>query len=142
VVDGNGLPLATTVSPGQSHESKWLEPTLLAVRIPQSRAGRPRRWPDAVAADRAYSFHRVRSWLHRRSVEPVIPQRSNQVGRKGGCRRFDKEKYRGRNVVERCVAWLKICRRVLTRFEKLAVNYLAMLQLSCIQRYLRVLAPH
>ena len=73
--------------------------------------------------------------------EGVIPQRSNQAGRKGGCRTLDRHKYRRRNVVERCVGWLKVCRRVLTRFEKLAVNYLAMLRLACVQRYLRALSP-
>ena len=77
--------------------------------------------------------------LHRREVEPVIPQRSNQAGQRGGHRKFDREKYRQRNVVERCFGWLKECRRVFTRFEKLAVNYQAMVQLAMIERYLRLL---
>jgi len=34
--------------------------------------------------------------------------------------------------------WLKDCRRVATRFEKLAVNYLGMIELAIIQRLLRV----
>jgi transposase len=33
---------------------------------------------------------------------------------------------------------LKECRRVATRFEKLALNFLAMLKLAIIQRYLRI----
>jgi transposase len=101
--------------------------------------GRPRRLPDAVAGDKAYSSQRIRSWLRGRNVERVIAQKHDQVGRKGGHRAFDSAKYRRRCVIEQCVGWLKEARRVLTRFEKLAVNYLAMLRLAFVDRYLRLL---
>ncbi len=52
---------------------------------------------------------------------------------------YDRERYRGRNVIERCVGWLKECRSLATRFEKLAVHYLGMVQLAIIGRYLRLL---
>jgi transposase len=138
VTDGQGLPLAAVVTPGQAHESKSFEDSLNAVRIPHRGSGRPRRRPTALAADKGYSYRRIRHWLHRHKIQPVIPQRSNQVGRVGGHRGFDKGKYRRRNVVERCVSWLKECRRVATRFEKLAVNDLGMIDLAIIQRLLRV----
>lgn len=137
VTDGKGLPLAAVVTPGQAHESKSFEDSLDAVRIPPCGPGRPRRRPGALAADKGYSFRRIRHWLHRRKIEPVIPQRSNQVGRVGGHRGLDKTKYKRRNVVERCVGWLKECRRVATRYEKLAVNYMGMIDLAIIQRLLR-----
>lgn len=130
-----------TITAGQAHESKSFESTLNAVRIPQVRPGRPRLRPDAVAADKGYSFRRIRRWLHRHKIEPVIPQRSTQVDRVGGHRKFDKAKYKGRNVVERCVSWLKECRRVATRYDKLGVNYLAMVELAIIQRLVRQLCP-
>jgi transposase len=91
-----------------------------------------------LAADKAYSMRRIRSWLHRRKIKPVIPQRSNQVGRLGGHLKFDGEKYKKRNVVERSISWLKECRRIATRYEKLAVNFQAMIDLAIIQRLLRV----
>lgn len=138
VTDGKGLPLAAVVTAGQAHESKSFEDTLNAVRIPNSGVGRPRLRPAALAADRGYSFRRIRRWLHRRKIEAVIPQRSNQIGGVGGHRGFDRGKYRRRNVVERCVSWLKECRRVATRFEKIAANYVAMIDLAIIQRLLRV----
>jgi transposase len=47
--------------------------------------------------------------------------------------------YRARNVVERCVGWLKEYRSIATRFEKLAVNDLTLVKLAMLQRYLRVL---
>ena len=97
---------------------------------------RRRRRPNAVAGDKAYSNTRIRSWLSRRGIEAVIPTKSNQARV-----RFNKRKYRGQNVVERCIGWLKWCRRVATRYEKLAESYLAMIQLAMIQRCNRLLEP-
>jgi len=44
-----------------------------------------------------------------------------------------------RNVIERAVGWLKERRRIATRYEKLAIQYLAMLSVSLIEKYLTVL---
>lgn len=66
----------------------------------------------------------------------MIPTRSDQPRE-----RLNRRKYRGRNVVERCIGWLKESRRVATRYEKLANHYLAMLKLAMIQRSLRLLDP-
>jgi len=52
---------------------------------------------------------------------------------------YDRARYRERNVIERCVGWLKECRSVATRYEKLAVHYLGMVQLAIIERYLKLL---
>jgi transposase len=43
-------------------------------------------------------------------------------------------------VIERCIGWLKECRSVATRYEKLALHYLGMVQLAIIERYLKLLA--
>jgi transposase len=90
------------------------------------------------AGDKAYSHYWIRHWLRSRRIQPVIAQRSDQIGRRDGCRNFDRDAYRRRNVVERCVGWLKECRRVATRFEKLAVNYVAMVKVAMVLRLLRV----
>jgi transposase len=136
VTDGNGLPLAAGVSAGQRHESLYAEPVLAAVRIRRGR-GRPRTRPRAVAGDKGYSYDRVRRYLRRRKIKAVIPTRKDQRRRPG----FDREAYRRRNVVERCINWLKECRALATRFDKLAVNYLATVKLAILQQYLRKLAP-
>ena len=47
--------------------------------------------------------------------------------------------YRRRNIVERLVGWLKENRRLATHYEKLAVNFLAIVKLAMFQRSLRVL---
>ena len=110
-----------------------------AVRIPQAN-GRPRSRPKRVAGDKGYSYPWIRDWLRRHGIAAVIPMRSNQRNRhKGRPVNFDRDTYRRRNVIERCVGWLKECRRIATRFDKLAVNFLAMLKLAIIQRYFGIL---
>jgi transposase len=110
-----------------------------AVRIRQP-LGRPRQRPRRVAGDKGYSFPQVRQWLRRHRIEAVIPQRSDQRARhRGRPLKFDAESYRRRNVVERCINWLKEARRLATRYEKLAVNFLAMAKLAIIRRCFRIL---
>ena len=46
--------------------------------------------------------------------------------------------YRRRSVIEQCVGWLKGCRRIGTRFEKLAISFVAMFKPAMIERYLRL----
>ncbi|WP_345688942.1 transposase, partial [Novipirellula caenicola] len=54
---------------------------------------------------------------------------------------FNKRTYRRRCIIEQTIGWLKECRRVATRYDKLARNFLAMVKLSMIGRYLRIIAP-
>jgi transposase len=124
---------------GQRHESKEVERVLNQVRIP-NRRGRPRCRPLRLAGDKGYSYPRVRRWLRRYGVQAVIPRRKDQQPEDGRVK-FDRETYRRRAVVEQCVGWLKESRAVATRFDKLAVNYRATVQLAMIRRYLRLLAP-
>ena len=138
VADSRGLPLGVRVSAGQRHESTCFEPLLESIRIRRAN-GHLRRRPTCLAGDKGYSFLSIRRWLHRHKVRGVLPQRATQEGQRGGCRRFDPIAYPLRNAIARCVSWLKECRRVATRFEKLAVRYLAILKVAIIQRYLRVL---
>ena len=46
--------------------------------------------------------------------------------------------YRDRNLVERFFNKIKQCRRVATRYDKLAANYFAFVKLACIRLRLRV----
>jgi transposase len=59
----------------------------------------------------------------------VIPERSDQRERRahraGRKPAFDRETYRRRNVVERCINRLKQWRGLATRYEKRAVSYRA-----------------
>jgi transposase len=139
VCDGNGLPLAIDLTAGQRQESTQFERVMNKVRIP-NRRGRPRCRPVRLAGDKGYSYPRIRRWLRGYGIKDVIARRKDQKP-DDGRHRFDREAYRRRAVVEQCVGWLKECRAVGTRFDKLAVNYKATVQLAMIQRYLRKLAP-
>ncbi len=139
VTDGSSLPLAVEVTAGRQYNSTCFERVMNTVRIRQ-RLGPRRWWPRPLARDRRYGFRWMRWWLRRQHVRAAIPQRSDQRARQRGRGvRFHRDRDRRRNVVERCVGWLKECRRIATRFEKLALNYLAMVKLAMIQRYLRIL---
>lgn len=136
VTDGEGLPLAVQLSPGQSGEALYAEPVLDAICIRRSARGWRR--PRQVAADRAYSHRRIRQWLRCRHIQAVIPERRDQIAhRRGRPPHFNRQQYRRRNVIERCVGWLKEARAVATRFDKLAIHYLGTLKLAMLQRYLR-----
>lgn len=97
-------------------------------------------WPLKVAGDKGYSYPSIHSWLERRVIEQVIPQRSDQIER-WGKNRLDRAAYRKRACVEQCVGWLKENRRVGTRYDKLATSFQAFVNLAIIRRYLRTLAP-
>jgi transposase len=58
--------------------------------------------------------------------------------RRGRPPAFDASQYQRRNVIERCVGWLKEARAVATRFEKLAIHYLGIIKLIMIRRHLRL----
>lgn len=138
VTDGEGTPLAVHVTAGQAHESSGFEEVVDAVRVPQRR-GRPRSRPQRIAGDKGYDIPWIRRWLRQRRIQAVIPEKRKPHGRKPGRPPvLDREAYRRRNVIERCVGWLKHARRIATRFEKLALNFLAMLKLAMIQRYFRI----
>jgi transposase len=99
-----------------------------------------RRPPHHVgwAGDKGYSYPRLRRWCKRRGVEAVIPTRKNQPRDDD----FDKETYKRRNIVERVVGWFKEYRRLGTRYEKLAVNYVAMWMVAIIEKTLFRLLPN
>jgi len=114
-----------------------------AVRLPRHR-GRPRTRPRQLLGDKAYSSPRIRCYCRRRGIRAVIPRRKDELHRKrhGRPPGFDSATYRRRSAVEQAVGWLKECRSVATRFDKLAVNFLAMAKLACIRRILqRLLRP-
>jgi transposase len=102
---------------------------------------RPRRigWPGKLAGDKGYSYDSLRDFVKGCGIEPVIPRRKDQLRPKD--ERFDKRTYRKRCRIEHSVGWLKECRRLGTRYEKLALNFVAFVKLAIMLKYLRVLDP-
>jgi transposase len=60
----------------------------------------------------------------------IPPKKQRGHPRPGRPISYNPDHYRGRNVVERCVGWLKECRALATRYEKLALNYLGLVKLG------------
>jgi transposase len=126
----HGLPLGVYVSAGQRHESTAFEPTMGRVLLPHRR-GR-RFWPETLGADKGYSYRHIRRRLKRHHITGVIPTRKDQPRDDA----FDKATYRERNIIERMVGWFKECRRLGTRYEKLAVDYVAFWLVAMIEKVL------
>ena len=87
-----------------------------------------------LLADRGYDADWIRALVGKRSAWANIPPRSNR--NEPIC--FSPYLYRSRNLVERFFNKIKHCRRVATRYDKLAANYLAFIQLASIRLWLRV----
>jgi transposase len=74
-----------------------------------------------MLADKAYDSGELREYLGKRATKPIIPNRSN---RKQPFR-FSKRLYKLRWKIEAAFNRLKDYRRIATRYDRLARNYLA-----------------
>jgi transposase len=131
VCEGHGTVLALWVTPGQRHESQAFSTVLLRAKRPRQ-LGRPR-WPQRVAGDKGYSDPAIRQWLRQHHLAAIIPSRKDQPQQET----FDRPAYRRRNLIERVVGWYKEYRALGTRYEKLAVNYMALWIIAIVEKLLR-----
>lgn len=124
-----GKPIALLLTAGERHEQSVFAPLMEggAVKRPGGR-GRPRRRPKRLVGDKGYSSGKVRRYLRRHGIGATIPKKQDERPQ----RTFDRALYRERNRVERLINRLKQYRRVATRYEKLAVNFLAMVTIAAI----------
>jgi putative transposase len=76
---------------------------------------------EELLGDKAYDSDELRQWLQHRGTKAVIPNRSNRKRRFS----FKKKSYKGRHRIENAICRLKDFRRIATRYDKLARNYLA-----------------
>ncbi|WP_372504740.1 transposase [Streptomyces lavenduligriseus] len=77
--DGRGRPLALLITPGQRHDSICAQALMDRIRVPRTGPGRPRRRPDLVIADKAYSSRGFRSYLRQRGIAHTIPEKADQL---------------------------------------------------------------
>ena len=74
-----------------------------------------------MLGDKAYDSAELRQWLHQRGTRPVVPNRSNRKQPFS----FDRKAYKLRHRIENAFCRLKDFRRIATRYDKLARNFLA-----------------
>jgi transposase len=89
--------------------------------------------PDAVLADAAYDSDRFRQAIAAAGAIAVIPNNPSRAIK----HTLDKTLYKERHLVECCFSRLKQFRRVATRYEKTARNYLAFVTLAATILWLR-----
>jgi transposase len=110
-VDALGNPVRLLLTAGQTSEYTQAEALIAGFA------------PGYVLADKGYGSDQFVSAITASQSIPVIPSKKNRKTP----RALDKTLYKERNLVERLFQKLKHFRRVATRYERLARNYLAML---------------
>ena len=87
-----------------------------------------------VLADRAYDADWIRDVIEEQGCRACIPPKVNRADEIT----FSKRTYKQRNLIERFFNKLKQFRHICTRFDRLALNYLAMAKLASVRLWLRV----
>jgi transposase len=109
LVDASGIPLALLLGAANVHDSRLLEPLLDAVPPVHQCAGRPRKRPGKLHADKGYDYPRCRRACRRRGIVPRIARRDVESSERLGRHRW---------VVERTLAWFARFRRLTVRHER------------------------
>lgn len=122
LTDARGLPIKFLLTPGQAHDLLGAETLLIDLGE-----------GDVLLGDKAYDADWLRQQIEAQGAAPNIPDKSNRKERH--C--FSKALYKERNLVERFFNKIKHFRRIATRFEKHAENYLAMIKLASIRIWMR-----
>jgi transposase len=117
LADDRGRPVAFALTPGNVADISMALPLLSAVAPPKR-----------LIADKAYDVESLRGWLKERRVKAVIPSTASRTVPYP----LDRSAYQRRNLVERLFGRLKNWRRIATRYDRLARNYMAALALVAV----------
>ena len=115
-VNGLGLPVKLILTAGQEADVSQAIPLIDGHPISE------------VIGDKGYDSQKVVAEIERQGGTAVIPSKKNAVSP----RKIDWDRYKDRNLVERFWSRIKHCRRVATRFEKKAQNFLAFVQIASV----------
>lgn len=129
-------PWPSVLTAGQAGDAPAFTDVMARLRVPRRR-GRPRTRPDVVLADKAYSSRAIRDRQRKRGIRAVIPVPADQRGHRlrrgsqsGRPPAFDRETYKQRSTVERCINRLKQWRGIAHRYAKTATIHLAGLHVA------------
>ena len=103
------------ITGGNINDTTMMTAVLENIRVPRDGKGRPRTLPDWVLADKGY---------------PSKANRRRKPGRPIDFGDQQQERYKGRNVVERCFSKLKPWRGIAMRSDKLVRSYRAAVSLA------------
>ncbi|WP_079133980.1 IS5 family transposase [Streptomyces sp. EN23] len=109
LVDGQGIPLAVSLTGGNRNDVTQLMPLLAKVPSVPGLVARPRRRPDVLLGDRGYDHDKYRRLVWAQGIKPVIARRGVAHGSGLGVHRW---------VVERTIAWFHGFRRLRVRWER------------------------
>jgi transposase len=124
LTDGNGIPLASSVTAANANDITQLAPLFNAIPPVAGRPGRPRRRPGAMLGDRGYDSEPHREGLRRLGVEPLLAERGTEHGSGLGVLRW---------VVERTLSRTHQNRRLRVRYERRDDIHQAFLTIACIK---------
>lgn len=113
-VDGLGNPVTFVVTAGQEAD---------VTHAPALLAGQP---AAVVIGDKGYDSKALVEVIQAQGAEACIPTQKTRKEQ----RVIDGHVYKERNVVERFLNRIKQCRRVATRYEKTARNFLAFVHVA------------
>ena len=122
MVDGQGLPLAQSLTAANLHDSQQALALLDSIAPVKAARGRPRRRPHKLHADKAYDHRFIRQGLRQRHIRPRLARRGIDSSQQLGKHRWK---------VERTGAWLHGMRRLAVRYERRTDIHYAFLQLGC-----------
>ncbi|WNV84807.1 IS5 family transposase [Umezawaea sp. Da 62-37] len=122
ISDRGGLPLAVGVSAANRNDHLELETIVDAVIPVKGPAGRPRRRPRKLHADKGYDYPACRKALRRRGIIARIARRGIESPKRLGRHRY---------VIERTLEWVSRFRRLARRYERKAAHFTAFAQLAC-----------
>jgi transposase len=121
LVDALGNPVEFALTGGQQADVTQAEPLM------KGHQG------GAIIADKAYDSDAVVEAAKRQGAEAVIPPKKNRKV----SREYDRHLYKERKKVEWFINLLKQYRRVATRYEKTARNFLGFVHVASIMILLR-----
>lgn len=81
-----------------------------------------------ILGDKAYDTDNIVNYITERAAYAVIPSRKNRKIQ----RKYNKEIYKDRNIIERFFNRLKNFRRIATRYDKLVSSFISFVQLAAV----------
>jgi transposase len=123
VVDKRGLPVRIVLTPGQASDKAAVPDLIDGLALARN-----------LVADRGYDSRAIVELIEARGARAHIPTLLTRRVQ----RTVNAKLYRQRNLIERCFNKLKHFRRIATRFEKLARNYLAAVLLASTRLWTRL----